>query len=181
MNHYLVTGIERRPSEAAFGSNKPSPEAAESEACMFGMFLHNRLHPPLPREGNKKKKKRKDVGVWIGVGGSSPVRENAVWAALVSGLFMTHSCWQPLFTSHISYLRRRGSAAYPPHARVCEGSVGGWEGTIIPSVGITCILGGFNTQAVEAGCLTAASGPLFTLSFNYLCHPPHIFFRAKLS
>lgn len=44
-----------------------------------------------------------------------------------------------MFTSHISYLRRRESAAYtpPPHrpgARACEGSVGGWEGAVPSSL-----------------------------------------------
>lgn len=112
--------------------------------------------------------------VWVGVGGSSPCEKNTVWAVLNSCLFMTHSCWQPLFTSHILYLRRRGSAAYPPlsGSRVCERSVGGWEGAIIPSLGIMCTLGGFNSLAVEAECLNVASRPLFTLSFNYLCPPP---------
>lgn len=160
-------------SGAAQEANKLRAEVAAPswKSCIFVMFLHNRLHLLLPRQGNIKKKK--DVRSLSWCRGLISCEKNAVWAVLVSSLFMSHSCWQPLFTSHISYLRRRGSA------HVCEGSVGGWEGAIIPSVGIMCALGGFNSLAVEAECLNVASRLLFTLSFNYLCPPP-TFFGAKL-
>lgn len=109
-----------RSSGAAQDANKLSAEAAAPswKSCMFVMFLHNRLHLPSHAKPTSKKKKKKNVRSLSWCRGLISCEKNAVWAVLVSCLFMTHSCWQPLFTSHILYLRRRGSAAYPPPVHV---------------------------------------------------------------
>lgn len=121
--------------------------------------------------------------VWVGVGASSPGRKHSVGRSHLLLVYDSFVLTAIVHESHFISATPWECGVPPPptspRAHVCEGSVGGWEGTVIPSLGITCVLGGFHSLAVEAECLNVASGPPSTLSFNYLRRPPPPF-GAKL-
>lgn len=118
---------------------------------MFVMFLHNRLRLPLPRQRNIKRQEGcKKFELVLGA--------HLLWEKSGVGcrrLLLVYDSFALTAIVHKSHICDAVGVRHippPPGSCVFEGSVGGWESAIIPSVGIMCALAGFNSLAVEAEC-----------------------------